>query len=70
VTNALLIAKTAEEFARKYGTRNPFKIANQKGVHIKYRDDYKKLKGMYLVVLNNRFIYINSTLDCKCTSIH
>ena len=63
MTNALLIAKTAEDFARKYGTRNPFKIAQQKGVHVKYRDDYKKLKGMYLVVLNNRFIYINSTLD-------
>jgi Zn-dependent peptidase ImmA (M78 family) len=63
VTNALLIAKTAEDFVRKYGTRNPYKIAQEKGIHIKYRDDYVRLKGMYLVVLNNRFIYINSKLD-------
>ena len=44
-------------------TRNPFRIARELGIHVEYRDDFKALKGMYAVVMRNRFIAINSSLE-------
>jgi len=43
-------------------TRNPFRIAKQLGIHVLYRSNFGQLKGMYKVILRNRFIFINSNL--------
>lgn len=48
---------------RKYGTRDPFKIAEAMGIIVVFRDDYVKQKGAFAVVLGNRFIFINDNLS-------
>lgn len=45
-----------------YGTRDPFEIARQLGIKIYLRNDFKRLKGMYMVILRNRCIFINNNL--------
>ncbi|HHT16815.1 MAG TPA: ImmA/IrrE family metallo-endopeptidase [Papillibacter sp.] len=56
------IRRAAEKLARRFGTRNPFEIAEGLGVTILYRDDFQKLKGLYRVIARNRFIFLCSTL--------
>jgi len=57
------IHKAAAGLVRKCGTRNPFIIADEIGIHIMFRNDFVNLKGMYKVIERNRFIFINSNLD-------
>lgn len=57
------IVKKAEFLAKKYNTRNPFQIAEDSGIEIIFRNDYKNLKGMYSVILKNRYIFINNRLS-------
>lgn len=48
---------------RKYGTRNPFRLAQEKGVEIMLRDDFDRQKGAFSLMLNVPFIFINSNLS-------
>jgi Zn-dependent peptidase ImmA (M78 family) len=58
-----LIHNKVKKIVKQAETRNPFKIAGQLGIHVMWRDDFVGLKGMYKVILKNRFIFINSNLD-------
>ena len=48
---------------RKYGTRNPFLLAGEKGVEIMMRDDFDRQKGAFSLMLNVPFIFINNNLS-------
>lgn len=53
----------ALELIKKYETRDPFQLAEALGITVMFREDFKKLKGMYKVILRNRYIFINSNLE-------
>ena len=61
--NQQKIYHKASELIKKYNTRDPFQIAEGLGVTIMFRDDFKNLKGMYKVILRNRYVFINSNLE-------
>ncbi|MBQ7599385.1 MAG: ImmA/IrrE family metallo-endopeptidase [Clostridia bacterium] len=56
------IVETGARIVKKYGTRDPFRLAEELGIRIKYVDNFKTLKGCYQVILRNRWIFINSNL--------
>ena len=57
------IRKEAERLVGYYGTRDPFRIAKELGVHVLFEYDFKSLKGMYKVIQRSRFIFINGNLS-------
>lgn len=57
------IRKTALRLVREFGTRDPFAIARGLGVQVLFRNDFTRLKGMYKVILRNRYIFINANLE-------
>ncbi len=59
------IFKLADSLIKKYDTRDPFAIAKELGVNIIFREDFINLKGMYKVILRNRYIFINSNLPVE-----
>ncbi len=56
------IVELADKVVRKCGTRDPYKIAKQLGIHILYCP-FKKQKGVYKIIKKNRFIFLNDSLD-------
>lgn len=54
---------TGERLVKKYGTRDPFAIADGLGIIVKECSDFGPLKGMYTVIKRNRFIFLNDNLD-------
>ncbi len=52
-----------ERLVKKFGTRDPFSIADGLGIILKDCPDFGSLKGMYTVIKRNRFIFLNNTLD-------
>lgn len=61
--NAEKLSEIGNRLVKRFGTRNPFQIAKQLGIHVIFCDDLGSLKGMYCVIKRNRFIFINSKLD-------
>ena len=57
------IMKLADGLVRRFGSRDPFVIAEGLGITVMFREDFKNLKGMYKVILRNRYIFINSNLS-------
>jgi len=57
------IRKEAVRLAARYGTRDPFRIAKELGIHVLHDYDFKSLKGMYKVIARSRFIFINGNLS-------
>ena len=57
------IHKEARRLVRWSGTRDPFKIAKELGIHVIYDYDFDTLKGMYKVIQRSRFIFINGNLS-------
>jgi len=49
----------------RFGTRNPFEIANRLGIKVMFRDDFISLKGMYAVFKRTRFIILNANLSVQ-----
>ena len=47
----------------RFKTRDPFIIAEDLGITIMFRNDFKRQKGAFVVVGNNSFIFINSNLS-------
>lgn len=61
-------ARVGAELVRRFGTRDPFAIAEGLGIHI-YRAEFHRLKGMYRVIKRRRCIFINSGLDGETARI-
>ncbi len=57
------IAEIAQDLITQTGSRDPFQIARELGIEVRYRSDFGTLKGMYAVIKNIRYIFINDTLD-------
>lgn len=56
------IIEKANSIVSECGTRNPFRIASMKGIHVLYREDFTNLYGMYAYILKNRYIFINENI--------
>ncbi len=54
------IVRRAQSLVKKYGTRDPFEIAEHLGVEILTVGSLKQLKGFYRVIKRNRFIFLNA----------
>ena len=54
------ISRSVRSLCERYGTRDPFRIAEAMGIHILYSDALHRLKGMYRVIKRNRFIILNA----------
>ena len=59
----------AQELVERFGTRDPFTIAEALGVHIRMVDTFVNLKGMYRVILGERYIFLSSNLDKRTQRI-
>lgn len=58
----LRIAETSEALCKKHDSRNPFEIAACEGIHLRFCPEFQSLKGMYKVILEERFIFLNGNL--------
>lgn len=56
------IALRVKNLACRHNTRDPFRIAKELGIHIKFLP-YEQTKGYFCEVHTNKFIVINSNLD-------
>lgn len=56
------IFKKTTQLKRKYKTANPFKIAEASGVMILENNDFKELKGLYIIIKRKRVIILNGNL--------
>ncbi len=54
--------KAANALIKKYGTRDPFELAEATGATVIRWDGFSRLKGMYRVILRNRYIFVSSSL--------
>ncbi len=52
-----------QKLIRRFGTRDPFEIAAGLGFIVKIRNDFKKQRGSFAVILGNVFIFINGSLS-------
>lgn len=48
---------------RRYGTRNPFSIAEAQNIEVLIRNDFKRQKGAFKVIARNSFLFINGNLS-------
>ena len=62
MTDLERITAVCDEVLHKHGTRNPFVIAAAEGIPVTSCPDFKKLQGMYKVILGQRFIFLNGNL--------
>jgi len=56
------IYASAEKYVRRFGTRDPFAIADGLGIKVLFRNDFANLKGLYRMIQRNRFIFLNDNL--------
>ena len=56
------ILQIPEKLIKRFGTRDPFEIANMLGYSVKFINT-KKQKGFCKILLNNFFIFINENLS-------
>lgn len=63
MTDIERIRNVCDEVLAKHGTRNPFAIAAAEGIPVTSCPDFKKLQGMYKVILGRRFIFLNGNLS-------
>ena len=57
------INNEARRLVRWSGTRDPFQIARDLGIHVIFDHNFKTLKGMYKVIQRSRFIFVNGNLS-------
>lgn len=58
----LRIAGLADRLCEKHGTRNPFDIAEADGVILRFCPEFQTLRGMYKVILGQRFVFLNGNM--------
>ena len=56
------IHKAARRLIRKCGSCDPFEIAEEIGIKVRFNNDFTTLKGMYRIIERNRFIILNGNL--------
>lgn len=59
MTEARRIALLSEALVERHGTRNPFELAEAEGIRLRFCPEFTTLKGMYKVILEQRFIFLN-----------
>jgi len=69
MTELDFIARKSDALVKKYGTRDPQALARLSGVKLWHRSDFRELKGMYQVILRNRFIFLNANLSEEETRV-
>jgi Zn-dependent peptidase ImmA (M78 family) len=57
------ISEKARALTARCKTRDPYKIAEQLNIKVRFAEDFVRLKGMYAVIARNRFIILNRSLD-------
>ncbi len=57
------LIQTGERLVRKYGTRDPFIIAENLGIIVRMCPDFGNLKGMYTIIKRNRYVLLSDSLD-------
>ena len=62
------IYKKANQAVKKYGTRDPFEIAEASGVHL-YYEQFNSLLGLYTCKWRRRMIFLNNRLEEPLSSI-
>jgi len=62
MSEILRIAALADGLCEKYGTRNPFDIAQADGVLLRFCPEFQGLRGMYKVILEQRFVFLNGNM--------
>ncbi len=62
-SNNSSIYEQVRKIVRKFDTNDPFKIAKESNIKIKYLDNATDLLGMYTVIQRNRFIFLNSNME-------
>ncbi len=63
------IKEKGASLVRRYSTRDPFRIADELGILVRYCNDFKRLKGMYRVIQRNRFIFLNANMSERMARI-
>lgn len=53
----------ARKLVRKFETRDPFAIAQALGIEVLLRNDFKRQKGVFKIIANNCFFFINANLS-------
>ena len=62
MSEILRIAALAEALCEKHGTRNPFELAEADGVILRFCPEFQTLRGMYKVILGQRFVFLNGNM--------
>ncbi len=62
-SNNSLIHKRVKKIINKFGTNDPFQIASESNVTVKYLNDLEDLLGVYAVFERKRFIFLNNQMD-------
>ncbi len=62
MSEILRIASLADGLCEKYGTHNPFDIAEAEGILLRFCPEFQTLRGMYKVILGQRFIFLNGNM--------
>lgn len=62
-------SKVGSDLVRRFGTRDPFRIAQELGIEVLFCDDFGPLKGMYRVIKRNRFIFISKDFSSRMQRI-
>ena len=58
------IKKTVEKIVKKYGSRDPFRIAEKMNIIILY-EEFENIRGFYNKCYRQKFIHLNSRLSEK-----
>ena len=64
-----MLSKVGTSLVRRFGTRDPFRIAGELGISVLLCEDFGSLKGMYRVIKRNRFIFLNKDLGDRMLRI-
>ena len=57
------IIERGASIVKQCETRDPFRIADDLGILVRYENDFKRLKGMYRVIKRNRFMFLNANMS-------
>ena len=55
-------AMKARALVRRFGTRDPFTLAEALGIKIVFRDDFRRQKGAFKLIMRTAFIFLNANL--------
>ena len=57
------VFKVPKMLVRKYNTCDPFELARELHIIVKYRSDFVKQRGASVIILGNRMIFINANMS-------